>query len=120
MGDLVLPRASDAAKAMLKSGARLTPGQAVGGSIKKLEEAAVSIPVVGNIIESAQEKRKDFNRGAMNKALATIGKTVPKRLEGNDAFEFARNEIDKAYADIIPKLKISNLSDFRSFISADH
>ena len=52
--DLVFPRASDAAKAMLKSGARLTPGQAVGGSIKKLEEAAVSIPVVGNIIESAQ------------------------------------------------------------------
>ena len=35
---------------------------------------------------------KDFNRGAMNKALATIGKTVPKRLEGNDAFEFAKTK----------------------------
>ena len=115
LADAILPRASDAAKSLLKSGARLTPGQTVGGSIKKLEEAAVSIPVVGNIIESAQDLAvKDFNRGAMNKALSTIGKTVPKRLEGNDAFEFARNEIDKAYADIIPKLKISNLSDFQA------
>ena len=115
LADAILPRASDAAKSLLKSGARLTPGQTVGGSIKKLEEAATSIPVVGNIIESAQDLAvKDFNRGALNKALVTLGKTVPKRLEGNDAFEFARNEIDKAYADIIPKLKISNLSDFQA------
>lgn len=117
VADAALPRATEAAKAMLKSGARLTPGQTVGGALKKAEEAAVSVPVVGNIIESAQDLAvKDFNRGAMNRALATIGKTVPKALEGNDAFEFARNQIDNAYAAIIPKLKIKDVTDFQSSV----
>lgn len=108
--DVALPKATEAAKVLLKEGLPLTPGQTVGGMTRRAEERLTSVPVVGDIIRSAEDRViSSFNRATMNKAIAPIGKNVPKNLEGQEAFAFAKNQIDEAYEDVIPKLKISDV-----------
>ena len=102
--DLVTPKITDAAKNLLRDGISLTPGQTVGGMTRKFEERLSSIPVVGDIISSAEDKIKSsFNIKAMNKALAPLGVKVPSRLEGQEAFSFAKDAVDSAYQKVIDK-----------------
>ena len=107
--DVALPRATDAARALLREGLPLTPGQTVGGMTRLAEERLTSVPVVGDIIRDAENRVVDsFNRATMNRAIAPIGKNVPKKLEGQEAFAFAKNEVDEAYETVIPKLSITD------------
>ena len=95
-----------AVKALQQAGVELTPGQLVGGVLKKLEDASTSLLGVGNIVQNAQRRSlESFNRVAINKALAPIGKTLPKDTPvGREAIDFAERAISKAYDDLVPKL----------------
>lgn len=95
-----------AVKALQKAGVELTPGQLVGGVLKKLEDASTSLLGVGNIVQGAQRRSlESFNRVAVNKALAPIGKRLPKDIPvGREAIDFAERTISKAYDDLVPKL----------------
>ncbi len=53
---IVRPQTSAAAQTLLDSGITPTPGQILGGGYKRAEEAATSIPVVGDFIKSAQNR----------------------------------------------------------------
>lgn len=109
VADVALPKATEAAKALLKEGLPLTPGQTVGGMTRRAEERLTSVPIVGDAIRAAENRVvNSFNRATMNKAIAPIGQSVPKKLEGQEAFAFAKNQVDEAYEEIIPKLSIQN------------
>lgn len=95
-----------AVKALQQAGVELTPGQLVGGVLKKLEDASTSLLGVGNIVQGAQRRSlESFNRVAVNKALAPIGKRLPKDIPvGREAIDFAERTISKAYDNLVPKL----------------
>ena len=114
--DAVFPRVGEAASQLLKEGVRLTPGQRVGGMTRALEERATSVPFIGDAIEAGQQNAmEDFNRAAMNTSIRILGKgakKIPKKLQGQEAYQFAKDQQDEAYARVIPKLKADVGSEF--------
>jgi hypothetical protein len=102
----VLPRGSSPQARMLgDKGVTMTPGQARGGILNTIEQAATSIPVIGDIIKGARGKSvEQFSQATVNDALKDIKQTLPQGLKGNDAIRHAGNAFDDAYNKILPKL----------------
>lgn len=63
---------------MLKSeGVSPTIGQTLGGWANRLEEAAQSVPILGDAIMAARSRAKDqFNSAAINRASSKVGESV--------------------------------------------
>ena len=79
--DVIFPKVTEAAKAMMKEGVRLTPAQRVGGMTRAVEEKAEINAFVGDIISNAEARAlRDFNTGAMNNVMRMLGKgkKIPK------------------------------------------
>lgn len=107
---VVAPRITQGAQQLRESGVRsLTPGQAFGGAIQRIEQAAESIPLVGDVIASARTANiEEFSRAAINQSLKNIDKELPKGLSGNAAIKFADNAISQEYKKLAPKLSVSS------------
>jgi len=116
LADAIFPKVGEAARKLMREGVRLTPGQRVGGLTKELEERATSLPFIGDVIEAGQQNAMDdFNRAAINSSIRILGKgskKVPKGKVGQEAYEFAKDQVDEAYAKVIPKLRANVGSDF--------
>lgn len=57
-----------------RQGVDLTPGQMMGGSAQRLEDAFTSVPFSGDAIRDAQRRGiQSFDRAAMDRVLAPIG-----------------------------------------------
>jgi hypothetical protein len=106
VGAVIAPEMERGARALTDAGARLTPGQMVGGTGKRAEDALSSVPVVGTLIRSAQvTSLEDFNRAALNQGLEHIGVQVPQTVEaGRPALNYARDAIKAAYNDVVPRM----------------
>ena len=63
---------------MLKNeGVSPTIGQTLGGWANRLEEAAQSVPILGDAIMAARSRAKDqFNNAAINRASSKVGESV--------------------------------------------
>jgi hypothetical protein len=95
---VVSPNASTSADvALLKSeGVRPTLGQAAGGWANTLEERAMSLPIMGDMIRNAREgAREQFNQAAINRATGPIG--VKVQGAGTDAIKEAGDALSAAY-----------------------
>lgn len=116
---IVKPKSTPEVQTMLKEGVSVTPGQALGGSFKRTEEAATSLPIVGDIIKGAQRRGiYDFNKMAINKALAPIREKLPKDIDaGYKAVEYAGEKLSKAYDDILPNIKVKMDGQFYADIA---
>jgi hypothetical protein len=106
-------KAASESDALLREGVRLTPGQAIGGAAKRVEDAATSIPIVGDAIRGAQKRgMEDFNRAALNRALAPIAEKLEKgQPVGRDALELVENKIGHAYDKVLGKIKLVKLDN---------
>ncbi len=94
------------AQLLADEGVTLTPGQIKGGAIKRAEDAATSIPILGDAIKSAQRKGiESFDAAAMNRALEPIGAKLPSHLKGNAAVEYTYGKLGDAYDSLLPNLK---------------
>lgn len=99
------PKTAPAVRQMIDEGVRVTPGQVLGGAAKRAEEAATSIPFVGDVIKGAQKRGiDDFNKAALNRVLAPIGGKADEI--GYKGIEKAQKTVSKAYDDLLPKMKI--------------
>jgi hypothetical protein len=115
--DVIFPKVTEAAKAMMKEGVRLTPAQRVGGMTRAVEEKLKSMPIVGDIISNAEARAlRDFNTGAMNNVMSMLGKgkKIPKGTAGNEAFQIVDEAINDAYNTVIPKLSVELDNKFQS------
>lgn len=94
-------------KQLLKDeGVNLTLGQIKGGTMKRIEDAATSIPFLGDIIKGAQRRSvESFNAAAINRSLEPIGDKLPAGLTGNKAIEYAHGKLSDAYDALLPNLK---------------
>ena len=102
----VSPSMTAAAQSLSDKGITLTPGQAMGGSVRRVEEAFKSYPILGNFIRGSEKRSiESFNVSALNQALEPIGQALPKGIEaGHEANKKAANLIGDAYDDILSKL----------------
>lgn len=106
---LVSPKAStDPALALLRSeGVRPTIGQTLGGAANRLEEKAISLPFVGDAIASARRRAAaDLNDAVANRALAPIGQTMPKGLQGREAVAHVQQTLSDAYESLLPRMSV--------------
>jgi hypothetical protein len=97
---------SPQAQLLADEGVTLTPGQIKGGAVQRVEDAATSLPVLGDAIKSAQRKGiETFDAAALNRALEPIGAKLPKHLKGNAAVEYTYGRLGDAYDNLLPNLK---------------
>lgn len=105
-GQAISPKVTQAAQALMKKGYPLTPGQALGGVTKSIEEK-ISLPFAQEMIQGQQKNvMKAFNRDMVETAVAPIGAKLPKNLEGEDLVEAASEAVSDAYGKVVPKLSI--------------
>lgn len=97
------PQTSEAVRNLLDEGITPTPGQVVGGYPRRLEEAAKSIPFVGQGIRQAETRAiEDFNRAALNRVLAPIGGKAT--AIGYEGIEETSKAVGNAYDDALATL----------------
>ncbi|MDT4830573.1 hypothetical protein FQZ97_640420 [compost metagenome] len=101
----ISPRASvnPNVQTLLDEGVTPTPGQLLGGTAQRVEDKAVSIPIVGDAIRGARERgMQEFNEAALNRAVAPLGQRVT--ATGRDGMQQVQRIIGDAYDDIVPRL----------------
>lgn len=105
VGRAIAPQADPQARALYDAGVRLTPGQAAGGALRRVEDALTSAPLVGDVVRGAQREALDtFNVAVANRVLRPLNTTVPAGTQpGRDLVEFVGQRISSAYDDAISR-----------------
>lgn len=118
-GKLLRPAPVSAeAQRMLDAGVRLTPGQTLGGTVNAVEERLTSLPIVGDAVAGARRRAlSDFNRAAIDEALAPIGARLPAGLEGHEAIRAAKTIVSDAYDRIVPNLGVKVNPEFKGSVN---
>src|SRR5690606_30528084 len=99
---VIQPKTSADVRALMSEGVTPTPGQILGKGWRTAEEKLKSVPLLGSAIRGAEQRSiEQFNRAAVNRSLAPIGKELPKGVVGREAIEFANEQLSKAYDDVI-------------------
>lgn len=107
IGQKMSPVISDAARKMMARGYPLTAGQAMGGTVKSIEEK-MSLPFLRETIREAQERPVQmFRREAVENAVEGLDINVPKNLQGEELVEFVEDAISEQYEKVVPKLSIN-------------
>jgi hypothetical protein len=107
IGRVVAPKIDPNVRRLADAGVELTPGQIVGGTVRKAEDAATSIPVVGTGVANAQRRSlESFNRVVGDEVLKPLGKTVPKNTPaGRELITHVDDVISRAYSDALGRVK---------------
>ena len=88
---------------------RLTPGQQLGGVVKRAEESLKSVPIIGEDVRQAEIRGfEEFNRGLINSVVqrANPKATLPKAVTTSGAIDFAGKEVSRAYTRELAKIDI--------------
>tara|TARA_R100000655_G_scaffold102707_1_gene148641 strand:- start:452 stop:2002 length:1551 start_codon:yes stop_codon:yes gene_type:complete len=119
----VAPYATEGAKELIKRGVPVTVGDAVGGGLKRLEEAMTSVPLLGSSIASAKQRSKiGFDRTIFEKVLEPLRefgvnpKKIVKGKSGNELYDAVEKVVTKAYDDVVPTLKLPKRQSVQSKI----
>lgn len=98
-------RVSEPARALVREGVQLTPGQALGGTAKRMEDIATSTPIMGQAITNARERGvESLNRAATKRALRPIGGNLADDVAtGNEAIASTASQFSRRYEDIVPQ-----------------
>jgi hypothetical protein len=103
---IISPKSSPEVQRLMDMGVSPTPGQTLGGAAKRIEDAATSIPLVGDVVKRGQTRAmEEFNRGTINEALKPIGEKLGgKTMLGREAIDEAITKVSSAYDDLLPKM----------------
>lgn len=93
---------------LLKEGVELTPGQITGGPLHRLEDASMSFPILGDVVQAASKRGEaSFSNAAVNRSLNEIGQKLPKDIPaGHQAVAHAQQAFGNEYDNILPQIKI--------------
>lgn len=85
------------ARQLSRQGVDLTPGQAAGGVMRRVEDGLTSVPILGDAIRGAQRRGlSTFDRAATNTALEPIGVNLADTA-GREGVRAADDAISAAY-----------------------
>lgn len=88
-------------------------GSLLGRGVQKMEEAATSLPGLGDLVQFAREQVGDeFEKSALNRAASFIGRSVPKDLQGEEAVGWVKGKLQQAYNTLVPNLEFTVTKDF--------
>ena len=100
--NVISPVLKPAINKLVQSGVSLTPGQLAGGFAKTVEDKLSSLPLVGDMINSARARGvASFNRAAINSALEPVGEELSPGLVGRDAIAEAQQKLSNAYSNAL-------------------
>lgn len=107
LGRAIAPRLTPAVREMHEAGVQMTPGQMIGGGARRIEDAAASIPVIGDQVRSAQRASvESFNRAAANRVLRPLGHRVPDAVPaGRELVQHVAGRVSAAYDDALANVK---------------
>ena len=104
VANVIAPKLSEAAQKLIGEGVNLTPGQMMGGALRKIEDKLTSVPLLGDIIDYSRTKGiEEFNKAAYKRALEPIGGVMPKET-GRAGVEAVKTQISDAYNTLLPKM----------------
>ena len=110
---LIAPEISKDAKELIDAGVKLTPGQVLGGSGRRVEEIAKNAPIVGTGVRNAESAAIDsFNRATVNKALEPLGAAMPEGVVGRDLIARGQEALHQAYGALLPKMSFQEDAPF--------
>lgn len=88
-------------------------GSLLGRGVQKIEEAATSLPGIGDLVQFAREQTgQEFEKSALNRAASFIGRVVPKDLGGEEAVGWVKGKLQSAYNTLVPNLEFNVTKDF--------
>ncbi|MDB5541835.1 MAG: Lytic transglycosylase, catalytic, partial [Devosia sp.] len=111
LSGLISPKIGAQARALMDEGMQLTPGQMFGGFPKSVEDKLTSVPVIGDVIKSAQGRAVDgLNTAAYGRVITPLKKAgfdaqVPT-APGRDAIDSISTQVSDAYNSLVPKLTL--------------
>lgn len=107
---------------LIGEGVRLTPGQMAGGAVKRTEDAATSIPLLGDMIRNQQRQGiGDLNRVVLDSALEPIGAKLPKDINvGREGVAYVQKTLGNAYDDVLSRVTVPLDRQFVSDTMALH
>ena len=102
-------RVSPEVQTLAREGVDMTPGQMLGGAMRKIEEAATSMPLAGaQVLKAREGTMNSFTRAATRRALEPIGQRLPENVQtGSDATAFAAEQFSNRYNDIVPNVGLN-------------
>lgn len=108
------PNLSPDVQTLLDAKVRLTPGQIMGGTAKKIEDRATSVPIVGDMISARQGASiNDMNRAVGDRVLEPIGKTIPNDVSaGRQLVAHVKQALSNAYDGVLGKMSAVATPDF--------
>lgn len=103
----ILPKPSEAVEAMTARGAKLSPGQILGGGWDRWEQAMSKWPIVGAPIRGARARAFDsVNEAAYNDVLAPVKQKMPGNVKpGRDSVAYIEGRLGARYEDILARSK---------------
>jgi hypothetical protein len=105
VGRMISPKVAPEIRALMDEGVIPTPGQIIGGPVARLEEKAMSTPVLGDAIAAGRKRAEgEFSRAAINRVLGPIKQRLPEGLAGREAIDFAHTQLSKSFDDITNRL----------------
>ena len=123
VGRVFNPQTSEYAKTLMNEGVTLTPGQLLGNRANVFESKLESLPLIGDAIANARRKGyEEFNKAAINRAVAPVGEKVEKI--GNEGIAEAGDILSRKYDELLPKITflpdkqfVSDLQKIKSKVS---
>lgn len=108
LGKVLAPKVNAQAQQLLDSGVTPTPGQIAGGWVKRAEEKARSIPLLGDAITAGQQRAiNEYNRSIYRKALAPLGAEARKLADdlpiGNEGIRKVGDTLSQAYETVLAR-----------------
>lgn len=127
VGGLLSPIANASVQRLTQAGVTLTPGQILGASggivgraVKGVEDRVAGFPVIGDVINSTRRGGvEDFNRKAINDAVAPINAALPGDVDvGHAGIQHARQTVSDAYDAALSQMRAAPDAQFSSDLSA--
>lgn len=94
----VLSPASQKIRQLITEGVNLTPGQALGGFAKSVEDKLTSIPVLGDMIQASRGRSLDqFNQAMYVRAASEVEPFMPGSVKAVQSAEVGHKGIDATH-----------------------
>lgn len=104
LGKVISGASGTAQRSLADSGVQMTPGQILGGGFAKTEDKLTSIPIVGDLIKSAQQRAvNSFNTATYNQVLAPLGEKYSGPV-GQEGVAAVQQTIRDAYSNALGKM----------------
>jgi hypothetical protein len=106
-------------RALSAAGVKFTPGQALGGAWRSLEQKLTSVPIMGDAIKARLgESGQGWQNATLNRTLEPYGAQIPEGLTGSAAMAHAKDAVDSTFAQARSGLQVTKTPEFSDGLAA--